>query len=81
MEISWSAKSEHGSAESTTFTPEFGKTWVLLGDPDSAVKNRKVSPWLKQTLGFSLNVSNYDPKMLFSAPWHYCPVRGVLFRP
>ncbi|KAM9630228.1 uncharacterized protein ACIBXB_016742 isoform 2-T2 [Morphnus guianensis] len=44
MEISCSSKSEHSSAESTTFTPEFGKTWVLLGDSDSSVKNRKLWP-------------------------------------
>lgn len=63
MEISWSSKSEHSSAESKTFMLESGK--VLLGDPDSALKNRTVSPWLKQTLVFSLNVNNYECFLLF----------------
>lgn len=81
METFQNSKSEHSSAESTTSTPEFGETQVLLGDPDSAVKNRKVGPWLKQTLGFSLNRSNYEPEMLFVNPQHYCSVWAILFGP
>lgn len=75
MEISWSLKPEHSSAESTAFIPEFGETCVLLEHPDWFVKNSKISSWLKQNLE---SVDNYDPAMLFVAPWHYCPVWGVL---
>jgi len=80
MKISRSLKSEHSSSESTTFTTEFGKIWVLLADPDSAVKNRKVSSLMKQTLGFSLNSNNSDCKCCL-LPVGIIAVWGILFGP
>lgn len=81
MEISQSSTFEHSSAESTTFTVEFGKTRVLWRDSDSALRNRKVSPSLKQTLGFSLNVNYYGLELLFVAPCYHYLVQCTLFGP